>query len=240
VRMPSKAPAIDDPHATIPPLSERIYLGLVEEIAAGRYAINSKLPGEMRLAQHFGVSRPVLRQALSRLRNDGLIVSRQGAGNFVVRKNDRAPLNYGPLHSIPDVQRCLEFRCAIESDAARRAAMISDEESCAAVEGAIRAMEHAAATGQLSVEADFDFHIAIARATRNRFYPMTLEALRGPVLFGISLIRSLSTAPHDERRKTVLTEHRLIYNAIREQQPERAQQAMTAHLEAGIARLFNE
>ena len=221
-------------------LSERVYVALMDEIAAGHYPVSSRLPGELHLAQRFGVSRPVLRQAIARLRSDGVVVSRQGAGHFVTRKGERGALSYGPLHSIPDVQRCLEFRCGVESDAARRAAMISDTESCAAIERAMHVMEHEPMARQLPVEADFDFHIAVAQATRNRFFVMTLEAMRDPVLFGIRLIRSLSTTPHDERRRIVLTEHRLIYDAIRDREPERAQQAMTMHLEAGIARLFND
>jgi GntR family transcriptional repressor for pyruvate dehydrogenase complex len=221
-------------------LSDRIYSALLQDIAAGRYALNTKLPGELQLAQRFGVSRPVLRQALLRLRSEGVVTSRQGAGHFVARKGERGGLSYGPLHSIPDVQRCLEFRCGLESDAARRAAMVSDAQSCDAIERAMHAMEHQPAAPQLAVEADFEFHIAVAQATRNRFFVMTLEALREPVLFGIKLIRSLSTTPAAERRRIVLTEHRLIYEAIRDQQPERAQRAMAHHLEAGIARLFNE
>ena len=231
---------IDPPRNAVSTLGERVYLALMEDIAAGRYAVDGRLPSELRLAKRFGVSRPVLRQALGRLRSEGMVVSRQGAGHFVTSGGDRTGLGYGPLHSIPDVQRCLEFRCGIESDAARRAAMISDPHSCRAIERAMRLMERESKAGQLSVEADFAFHAAIAQATRNRFFVMTLEALREPVLFGIRLIRSLSTTRHDERRRIVLAEHRLIYEAIRDRQPERAQQAMARHLEAGIARMFNE
>lgn len=232
--------AQQEPGAVRSTLSERVYFALMEDIAAGRYAINARLPGELHLAQHFGVSRPVLRQALLRLRAEGIVVSRQGAGHFVARKSERAAVSYGPLHSIPDVQRCLEFRCGLESDAARRAAMISDQQSCEAIERAHQVMAHASGAPDLSAEADFDFHMAVAQATRNRFFVMTLEALREPVLFGIKLIQSLSTTSLTERRRMVLTEHRMIYEAICAQQPERAQQAMAQHLEAGIARLFNE
>lgn len=240
VPVASDIAAVDDASGKASTLSERVYLALIEDIASGRYAVDAKLPGELRLAQRFGVSRPVLRQAISRLRRDGVVVSRQGAGHFVTRKADHGALTYGPLHSIPDVQRCLEFRCGLESDAARRAAMISDRQSCEAIEQAMHAMEHETVVRRLPVEADFQFHIAVAQATRNRFFVMTLEALREPVLFGIQLIRSLSTTPDDERRRVVLDEHRQIYEAIRDRQPERAQHAMARHLEAGIARLFND
>jgi GntR family transcriptional repressor for pyruvate dehydrogenase complex len=234
------AGAADTPGTATSTLGERVYFALLDDIAAGRYAVDGRLPGELRLAERFGVSRPVLRQALGRLRSEGIVVSRQGAGHFVARNGERTGLGYGRLHSIPDVQRCLEFRCGLESDAARRAALISDPDSCRTIERAMRLMERESRRGHLSVEADFAFHVAIAQATRNRFFVMTLEALREPVLFGIRLIRSLSTTHQDERRRVVIAEHRLIYEAIRDRQPERAQQAMTRHLEAGISRMFNE
>ncbi len=227
-----------DPRTSSPKLGDHVYEALVEHIAAGRYPVGSKLPAEIALARQFGVSRPVLRQALVRLRAEGLIAARQGAGNFVRRTNESRRLDYGPLQNIPDVQRCLEFRCGLESEAAARAAVVHDEEALRSIERAMAAMEQAVAAGGSSVEADFEFHVAIARATRNRFFVTTLEALRTQVEFGINLSRSFSTRPMRERLQSIVAEHRDIYEAIRDGDAERSQRAVTQHLEAGIARLF--
>ena len=224
--------------ATSQKLGEQVYEALAEQIAAGRFPVGSRLPSEMDLAKQFGVSRPVLRQALAQLRAEGLVTARQGAGNFVQRRNESRQLNFGPLQNIPDVQRCLEFRCGLESQAARRAAIVHDNNAIRSIALAMDAMERAIAAGGSAVEADFEFHIAVARAARNRFFVITLEALRPQVEFGINLSRSFSTRPMQERLKSILAEHRDIYEAIRDGDAELAQRAVTQHLEAGIGRLF--
>jgi GntR family transcriptional regulator, transcriptional repressor for pyruvate dehydrogenase complex len=237
--MNANSPTQDSqPPATSQKLGDQVYDALAVQIAAGRYPIGSRLPSELDLAKQFGVSRPVLRQALGRLRAEGLVTARQGAGNFVRRRNESRRLDFGPLENIPDVQRCLEFRCGLESQAARRAAIMHDDDAIRSIALAMDAMERAIAAGGSAVEADFEFHLAIGRAARNRFFVTTLEALRSQVEFGINLSRSFSTRPMHERLNSILAEHREIYEAIRNGDAELAQRAVTQHLEAGIARLF--
>ena len=113
------------------------------------------------------------------------------------------------------------------------------DDSIRSIAMAMDAMEREIAAGSLSVEADFEFHLSIARAARNRFFVTTLEALRSHVEFGINLSRSFSTRPMHERLDSILAEHREIYEAIRDGNAELAQRAVTQHLEAGIARLFS-
>ncbi|MCC7115944.1 MAG: FadR family transcriptional regulator [Burkholderiales bacterium] len=224
--------------ATSKRLGDQVHEALVEQIAAGRYPVGSRLPSEFELAAVFGVSRPVLRQALGRLKAEGIITTRQGAGNFVLRRNESRRLEYGPLQNLPDVQRCLEFRCGLETEAARRAAIARNEDAIDGIARAIDAMERAIGAGGSSIEADFEFHLAIARASQNRFFVTTLEALRSQVEFGIKLSRSFATTPLNERLDSVLAEHREIHEAIRAGDPDRAKRAVALHLEAGIARLF--
>lgn len=224
--------------ATSKRLGDQVHEALVEQIAAGRYPVGSRLPSEFELAAVFGVSRPAPRQALGRLKAEGIITTRQGAGNFVLRRNESRRLEYGPLQNLPDVQRCLEFRCGLETEAARRAAIARNEDAIDGIARAIDAMERAIGAGGSSIEADFEFHLAIARASQNRFFVTTLEALRSQVEFGIKLSRSFATTPLNERLDSVLAEHREIHEAIRAGDPDRAKRAVALHLEAGIARLF--
>lgn len=231
-------PTESEPPASSKRLGDQVYESLVEQFAEGRYPVGGRLPSEFELAALFGVSRPVLRQALGRLRSEGLIATRQGAGNFVLRRNESRRLDYGPLQNLPDVQRCLEFRCGLETEAARRAAIARSDEAIDGISRAMDAMERAIAAGGSSIEADFEFHLAIARASQNRFFVTTLEALRSQVEFGIKLSRSFATTPLNERLDSVLAEHREIHEAIRAGDPERAKRAVAQHLEAGIARLF--
>ena len=227
------------PPATSQKLADQIYDALAAQIAGGRYPVGSRLPSEVDLARQLGVSRPVLRQALGRLRAEGLVTARQGAGNFIQRRNEPRRLEFGALQNLPDVQCCLEFRCGLESEAARHAAIVHDEDAIRSIALAIEAMERAIADGGSSIEADFEFHLSIARAARNRFFVTTLEALRPHVEFGINLTRSFSTTPMHDRLNSILAEHREIYAAIRDGDAEHAQRAVAQHLEAGIARLFS-
>ena len=72
----------DGPRAK-PGLADRVYHLLYSRISNGDYPANQKLPSEKTLADEFGVSRPILRMALERLRDQGIIHSRQGAGSYV-------------------------------------------------------------------------------------------------------------------------------------------------------------
>ena len=73
-------------------LGDQLYDEFFRLIVEGEFPENTRLPAESELASRFGVSRPIVRQALSRLKADGLIVSRRGSGNFVLRRPDPASI----------------------------------------------------------------------------------------------------------------------------------------------------
>src|SRR5690606_17297078 len=98
-------------------------------IKSGAYGPNERLPTEHALAAEFQVSRPVVRDALQRLRDQGLIYSRRGSGSFVRNHGLKEPLGFGQLENISDLQYCYEFRLTIEPEAAAMAAMRRDEET---------------------------------------------------------------------------------------------------------------
>ena len=91
------APRQDTPDALEGKLSGGIYAQIFERILAGEYPMNARLPAETELARRFGASRPVVREALARLREDGVIVSRQGSGSYVKRRPDSAILRFVPV-----------------------------------------------------------------------------------------------------------------------------------------------
>ncbi|MDP1730904.1 MAG: FCD domain-containing protein [Devosia sp.] len=220
-------------------LADPVYGALAKMIASGEYVGDSRLPGELHLSKEFGVSRPVLRHALARLRTEGLIYSRQGAGNFVCKRASEGALDFGPLQSLPDVHRCLTFRLALESEAAALAAANRDPESLENIARAIRAIDRAIASDNPAVDEDLALHIEVARASRNRFFVVTLDALRPQIRFGINLIRGLTARPQ-ERLGQVQAEHAAIYEAIRKHEPDEARRAMADHLGNGVLRLFEK
>ena len=72
-----------------PSLADQVYDQLLAKILEEEYPVHSRLPAEELLAQTFGVSRPIVRAALSRLRDDGIVQSRRGSGSYVLRRPGR-------------------------------------------------------------------------------------------------------------------------------------------------------
>jgi GntR family transcriptional repressor for pyruvate dehydrogenase complex len=100
------------------------------------------------------------------------------------------------------------------------------------------AIQDAAAAGRPAIEEDIGFHGAIARASGNRFFVLTLAALAEQTRFGIRLIRELSDRSLADRFAEVAREHAAISAAIGSGDADEARRAMTAHLKGGIRRLF--
>ena len=219
-------------------LSEQLYEEILRLIISGEFQENAKLPTELELAGRFAVSRTIVREALAKLKDDGLVVSRQGSGSFVKRRPDQTVLRFAPLGSISDMQRCFEFRVVLEREAAYFAALRGDAGTIAPIKKALDRLEDAVHTGQLGVDADFELHLAIAQAAQNRFFVSTLASLRTSVSFGMNLTRTLSLARPIDRLQAVQAEHVAVFLAIRDHDPEQARAAMQRHIENARHRVF--
>jgi GntR family transcriptional regulator, transcriptional repressor for pyruvate dehydrogenase complex len=220
-----------------PGLADRVYHLLYSRISNGDYPANQKLPSEKVLADELGVSRPILRIALERLRDQGLVHSRQGAGSYV-REVRTVPLGFARVETIADIQRCYEFRICIETMAARLASARRDDASLAEVATALSLMEGATESQTHREDADFAFHLAVARSANNQYFEASMRALRehiyvGMKLHGQSLMTDGATALRD-----VFAEHSAIFDAIRDQDGDAAERLMRSHLTHSRERLF--
>ncbi len=220
-----------------PSLSEKVYAALRSRIMRGDYAPNEKLPAEKDLSVTFGVSRPVLRLALEQLREEGLVYSRQGAGNFVRVKREPA-LGYTPVETIADIQRCYEFRLTVETDAAALAAQRHNDAALQEIERALHLLSDATGSRLHREDADFAFHQGIARASNNQYYEETLKALRDHIHVGMKLHGESLMSDGAKALEAVFAEHRGIYEAIRDRDAERAREAMRQHITHSRERLF--
>src|SRR5215204_4715432 len=194
--------------------SAAIYDGILGLIVSGEFAETARLPSEIELSRRFGASRPVVREALARLRDDGLIVSRQGSGSYVKRRPDNAVLRFVPVNSIADIQRCFEFRAGLEGTAAALAAERRDEDDLANIKAALDELDDCIRTGRLGVEADERFHLAVAEATHNHFHVSVQRSLQPHITFGMNLARNLSLLRPTTRLEIVQDEHVAIVEAI--------------------------
>lgn len=218
-------------------LTDTVYEALLELIRHDKLARGDRLPGEHELTQRFGVSRPVLRQALARLKAEGHVTARQGAGHFV-GDGPLITLDYGAIQGIPDVRSFLEFRCILEGESAALAARSRDTRLKAAITAQRKKMEAAALRGEPGIEEDIAFHAAVAKASENRYLIVTIATLVEQTRIAIRLVRELSPQPLMHRWQDVRAEHLDIEEAILGKNPEAAREAMTQHLRSGIARLF--
>jgi GntR family transcriptional repressor for pyruvate dehydrogenase complex len=221
-------------------LSAGIYQRIFELIISGEFSVDSRLPAETELAQRFGASRPVVREALARLRDDGIIVSRRGSGSYVKRRPDTAVLRFVPVSSIADIQRFFEFRIGLEGVAAALAAKRWEDDDLAEIRAAFDELEACIREGRLGVEGDERFHLAVAKATRNDYHVSVQNSLHPHITFGMNLMRNLSLLRTAERLRLVQDEHRAIVEAIAARDAEAAGAAMRTHIDNARHRMFDD
>jgi GntR family transcriptional repressor for pyruvate dehydrogenase complex len=218
-------------------LGEVVFDRMAQAIKSGSYEAGERLPAEHDLAVEFQVSRPVVRDALKKLREQGLVYSRQGAGSFVRQSGLRQPLGFGNVESISDLHRCYEFRITMEPDTAAAAAERRDEKSLAAIADALDQMRAATARNRHREDADFSFHLAIARASDNQYFAKAMEALRQHIAVGMQF-HGVSLKSTTDGLAGVFEEHRSIYEAIRDGRAAIARDLMREHLVGSRERLF--
>jgi DNA-binding FadR family transcriptional regulator len=219
-------------------LGAMVYEQILAVIMDGTYALNTKLPSEAQLCKEFNVSRPILREALARLREDELITSRRGSGSYVIKKPDNRVLQFSPISSIADIQRCFEFRSNLEAEAAALAAERRTSAQLEAIEKAYEKMNDANASSKLATDEDFAFHLAITEAANNHFYNTVLELLEDSIRGGINITRNLSLLKPASRLQLVQQEHHAIVTAIKEGDSAAARAAMKNHLDSARIRMF--
>lgn len=219
-------------------LGDHVYEQIVALIAREGLAPHSRLPGESALGERFGASRPVVRQALARLRAEGRVYARQGAGNFVGEPAPLSSVTFGALQNIADIRALLDFRCVLEGETAARAAQCKDRHLLHTITARRRLFDAAMAQGRPAIDEDIAFHRAIAEAGGNRFFVLTMAALEEQFRYAVRLARELSPQPRPERARDVRDEHRAIDEAIAAGDARAARDAMNRHLGRGMARLF--
>lgn len=205
---------------------------LTQRIRAGTYALGSRLPTEAEIIDEFGVSRTVVRDAISRLQTTGLIVTRHGIGSFVQKQGSDAGFKVNPeqLKTLREIVGLLELRIALETEAAALAAMRRTEENLQKMRSFLDQFSQAISQGGDAIEADYSFHAELARATQNHHFAQLFESLGSGQ---IPRAKMPATQLSEERQaylRTIHLEHESIYQAIAQQDSEAARAAMRIHL----------
>ena len=221
-------------------LVDRVYREILGSIMEGEFKEGDKLPTELALTERFAASRPTIREALSRLRSDGITSTRQGSGTYVTRRPDPDLPRFTPLETISDVQRCFEFRIVVESGAAELAATMASEADLAEVVRCYEQLDRVIAAQDVGAGEDFDFHLAVARASGNQFFISAIASMQAQVLLSMNLMRNLSLVKSVERQKLVQAEHEVVLDALRRHDAPAAGLAMRTHLENAKNRMFGK
>ena len=188
-----------------------------------------QLPTEQEFSERLTVSRHIVREALSVLVAEGVIVKHAGKGTFVRdfdRRRMAATLQMSANTNGASLQDLLEFRIALEMGALELIVQrITDEEIEDITRIAVR-MEHQYRQGKALTQEDIDFHLALLKATGNPLFvemaPLVTDAYRRVIFERPEFVRSTP--------ESTMVQHRSILRAISERDLVAAQAAMRAHL----------
>jgi GntR family transcriptional regulator, transcriptional repressor for pyruvate dehydrogenase complex len=218
-------------------LSDQVALAISNEIRSARWAIGDKLPTEAVMVTQFGVSRTVVREAISRLKSLGLVDSRQGSGAFV-KAAGAVPLQFD-AHSSRSKQaviQMVEVRRALEAEVAALAAQRRNPADIKRIRLAANALDLAVKRGGDGVAEDMALHRAIADAAQNQFLISTLDYLR-QFLQGAMRVTRANEARRADFAKQVQIEHLAIIDAIVGSHATKARQAAARHMNNAIKRI---
>jgi len=205
-------------------------------IEAGQFKPGEQLPTQQALGDVYGVSRSVIREAVSLLKSDGLIISQQGRGQFVNPEGSTVFRLDANIDDKESLSHLIEFLVSVESQAAGHAARRRTAQQLQTIHQHLDALSLAIATNGEGVAEDVAFHRAILIATQNDYFIDFGDFLETRVRRFIRTAR-INTAQQAGLVHQVQREHEMIYEAIADQDAEAAQRAAQQHLENAAERL---
>lgn len=218
-------------------LAQQIATVLRERITTGAIPPGGRLPTEQQLADSFGVSRTVIREAVSSLKHAGLIDTRQGVGAFVTEAGcTTVSIDTSHLGREQTLLYTFEARFAIEPVVAALAAERRSREDLAEMRAALMQLRESNASGTGGAEADAEFHRTILNAARNPYFLGLLQVMQATMIDAMR-ISIANTARITNGPESVWREHERIFFAIKDQDPAKARKMARDHLRKSATRL---
>jgi len=226
--------ARDSPLRAEQNLTDRVAALLREEITGGKFQPGDVLAPEQVIAERLGVSRTVVREAVSRLKVDGMVASKQGRG-LTVLSNRKSSVLRLPAVAGKDAEEVLsmvELRLGFDIEAAAFAARRRDDGDLVVMRAALGDMAAALHLDDIAsgTEADFRFHRAIAQAAHNPNYLSFFDFL-GELYQRNLLVARGSSARSAGRAEQAQKEHEAIFAAIEGSDADAARTAVRRHIE---------
>ena len=227
------APAGEDPVYKVVRTSrlyEQIVQQIEESVLNGSLKPGDQLPAERELAQRLGVSRTAVREAVKALREKGLVEAYSGRGTFVTDGTSQAArqsfdlmVKIGQQEGAPHLA---ELRLILEPGIAALAAVRVKEDDLAAMREAVAVMDRAQDDPEAYIEADLDFHLALAETVANPLILSLIDSIVG--LLREQRIKIFNVEGGPQRGQV---HHKRILEAMERRDAEMARTAMRAHLE---------
>jgi len=210
-------------------LYEQIVQQIEESIVKGDLKPGDQLPAERELAQRFGVSRTAVREAVKALREKGLVEAYSGRGTFItdgttqaVRQSLDLMVKIGQAEGSTHLA---EVRSMLEPEIAAMAAQRIQESELSAMREAVAVMDRSGQDPQAYIEADLDFHLALAEAAANPIILSLLDSIVG--LLREQRLRIFRVPGGPERGQL---HHKRILDAVERHDAEKARETMREHL----------
>jgi DNA-binding FadR family transcriptional regulator len=216
-------------------LSEQVARHLRALIVDGEIAAGQTLPPEREMARRFAVSSTVIREALRTLSAGGLVEIRHGVGSFVTtpdRWHTAEPIAALLRGGQASLLHVLEVRAMIEIETAALAAARCDTRLLAALDATLTRMAASVDDPVANVQADLEFHRALAAGAANPVLQLVLQPILAPILTGMLRGAGLPAAT-----ARALVEHRHIRDAVAAGDAAAAQAAMRAHMTTAAAEI---
>ena len=210
-------------------LYEQIVQQIEDSILNGDLSEGSQLPAERDLARQFGVSRTAVREAIKALQEKGLVDAFPGRGTFVTNGTSNSMRRY--LDRLiksgePDGwAHVVEMREILEPEIAALAAVRASDQDLATMREAVEVMDSASRDSDAYIEADLDFHLALAEAAANPIVLSLIDSIVG--LLREQRLRIFRVGGGPQRGQY---HHRRILEAIQRHDAPGARGAMQAHL----------
>jgi GntR family transcriptional regulator, transcriptional repressor for pyruvate dehydrogenase complex len=211
-------------------LYEQIVQQIEESVLKGTLKPGDQLPAERELAQRLGVSRTAVREAVKALREKGLVEAYSGRGTFITDGTSHAARQSFDLMVKIGQQEgsthLAELRLILEPGIAALAAQRVEEDHLAAMREAVAVMDRSQNDPAAYIEADLDFHLALAEAAANPLILSLIDSIVG--LLREQRIRIFNVEGGPQRGQV---HHKRILEAVEQRNPGMARSAMSAHLE---------
>lgn len=219
-----------------PNLPSQVAQMISAEILSGRIRRGDRLPTERELAELFGVSRNVVREAIAKLRFEGVVETRQGVGVFILGDASRSVLRIDAeiLRDGSLMSSLFELRSIIEVEAAGLAAVRRNRKDLAAIKTAMQAL-YSSEGPDSSADADIEFHRAIVQATDNIYIATFINFIWEHVR--TSIAKANLHLDHATRMPINRKEHTAIFDAIKDRDVDRARECMRVHIANAMSRL---